>query len=118
MQIKTTTSSDTCHNGYHQKEHNQDFPDGTVSGSPPASAGDMISIPGPGRFHMTWNNWSLCATAAGTALWGLSTCAAAAEAHAPRAHTPQQERAPHRQASTPQLETIPHTVPKTQLCQK
>ena len=56
MQIKTTTSSDTCHNGYHQKEHKQDFPDGTVSGSPPASAGDMISIPGPGRFHMTWNN--------------------------------------------------------------
>ena len=56
MQIKTMMSSDTCQNGYHQKEHKSDFPGGTVNGSPPASAGDVISITGPGRFHMTWNN--------------------------------------------------------------
>ena len=29
-----------------------DFPDGPVDKNPPANAGDMGSIPGPGRFHM------------------------------------------------------------------
>ena len=29
-----------------------DFPGGTVDKNPPSSAGDMGSIPGPGRFHM------------------------------------------------------------------
>ena len=28
----------------------------TVARNPPASAGDMGSIPGLGRFHMPWNN--------------------------------------------------------------
>ena len=30
----------------------RDFLGGAVDRSPPASAGDMGSIPGPGRFHM------------------------------------------------------------------
>ena len=32
-----------------------DFPGGSVDKNPPASAGDTGSIPGPGRFHMPWN---------------------------------------------------------------
>ena len=30
----------------------RDFPGGPVVKNPPASAGDMSSIPGPGRSHM------------------------------------------------------------------
>ena len=33
-----------------------DFPGGTVDENPPAYAGDMGSIPGPGRFHMLQGN--------------------------------------------------------------
>ena len=32
------------------------FPSGRVDKNPPANAGDMGSIPGPGRFHMLWSN--------------------------------------------------------------
>ena len=38
------------------------FPGGTVDGNSPASAGDMCSIPDPGRFHMLQNNECLCTT--------------------------------------------------------
>ena len=43
------------------KQHNQkmgrrDFPGGAVVKNPPANAGDMSSIPGPGRSHMLWSN--------------------------------------------------------------
>ena len=34
----------------------QDFLSGSVVKNLPASAGDMGSIPGPGRFHMPWGN--------------------------------------------------------------
>ena len=34
----------------------KDNPSGTVDKNPPGSAEDMGSIPGPGRFHMSWNN--------------------------------------------------------------
>ena len=34
----------------------QGFPGGTVVKNPPASAGDMGLIPGPGRSHMLWSN--------------------------------------------------------------
>ena len=34
----------------------RDFPGGAVVKNPPASAGDMGSIPGPGRTHMPWSN--------------------------------------------------------------
>ena len=33
-----------------------DFPGGAVVKNPPANAGDMGSIPGPGRSHMRWRN--------------------------------------------------------------
>ena len=33
-----------------------DFPSGTVDKNPPANAGDMGSIPGPGRFHTLRSN--------------------------------------------------------------
>ena len=39
------------------------FPGGTVAESPPANAGDMGSVPGPGRSHMLWSNRSPCVTA-------------------------------------------------------
>ena len=38
------------------KVYKQDFPDGPVVRSPPASAGDRGLIPGLGRFHMPWGN--------------------------------------------------------------
>ena len=34
----------------------QDLPGGIVDKNPPASAGDLGSIPGLGRFHMPWSN--------------------------------------------------------------
>ena len=34
----------------------QDFPGGSVVKNPPASAGDMGSIPGPGRSYMSQSN--------------------------------------------------------------
>ena len=33
-----------------------DFPSGPVVKNPPANAGDTSLIPGPGRFHMQWDN--------------------------------------------------------------
>ena len=35
-----------------------DFPGGAVVKNPPANAGDMGSIPGPGRSHMPRSNWA------------------------------------------------------------
>ena len=34
----------------------EDFPGGPVVQNPPADAGDIGSIPGPGRFHLLWDN--------------------------------------------------------------
>ena len=34
----------------------RDFPGGAVVKNPPANAGDMGLIPGPGRSHMPWSN--------------------------------------------------------------
>ena len=34
----------------------RDFPGGSVVKNPPSNAGDMGSVPGPGRSHMPWNN--------------------------------------------------------------
>ena len=39
-----------------KKKECRDFPGGTVVKNPPANAGDMDSIPGPGRSHMLWSN--------------------------------------------------------------
>ena len=38
------------------KEANQDFPGGAVVKNLPVNAGDMGSIPGPGRSHMPRSN--------------------------------------------------------------
>ena len=40
----------------------QDSPGGPVAKNPPTNAGDMGSIPAPGRFHLPWGGLSLCAT--------------------------------------------------------
>ena len=42
-------------NTYFKKQF-RDFPGGTVVKNPPANAGDMGSIPGPGRSHMPRSN--------------------------------------------------------------
>ena len=39
-----------------QVQESQDFSGGPGVKNPPASAGDMSSIPGPGRSHMLWSN--------------------------------------------------------------
>ena len=38
------------------KKKIQDLPGGAVHKNPPANAGDIGSIPGPGRFHMPLGN--------------------------------------------------------------
>ena len=75
----------------------KDFPGGTVVGNLPANLGDTGSTPGLGRSHMLWSNkahapqrLSLCSGAREPQL--LSLRAATAEAHAPGAHAPQQEK--------------------------
>ena len=35
-----------------------DFSGGTVDRNPPASAGDMGLMPGPGNFHTPWSNYA------------------------------------------------------------
>ena len=35
---------------------NEGFPSGAVDENPPANAGDMGSIPGPGRSHISQSN--------------------------------------------------------------
>ena len=49
------------------EKHWWDFPGGTVVKNPPANAGDMGSIPGPGRSHMS-EQPSPCTTTAEPAL--------------------------------------------------
>ena len=65
--------------------------------NPPANAGDMGLIPGPGRSHMPWSNkahvpqlLSLLSRAHGPQL--LSLRAETTEAHVRRDHTWQQEK--------------------------
>ena len=38
------------------KNEGRDFTGGAVIKNPPANAGDMGLIPGPGRSHMPWSN--------------------------------------------------------------
>ena len=39
-----------------KKENILGFPGGPVFKNPPCNVGNMGLIPGPGRFHMLWNN--------------------------------------------------------------
>ena len=77
----------------------EDFPGGTGDRNLPASAGDMGSSPGPGRFHMPWSNWahepqllSLCSRALELQL--LRPSAATTETCEPRVYALQQEKPP------------------------
>ena len=77
--------------------------------NPPASTGDMGSIPGPGGSHMPRSNWArapqlLSLHSRAREPWLLSLRAKTTEARTPRAHAPQQERPPQWEARTPQLE--------------
>ena len=75
----------------------RDFLGGTVVKNPPANAGDMGWIPGPGRSHMLQSNkahvsqlLSLCSIAHEPQL--LSPHATTTEVHVPRARALQQEK--------------------------
>ena len=53
---KTPVSSDRLEIADSCKNTKWDFPGGTVDKNPPASAGDMGSVPGLERFHVPWSN--------------------------------------------------------------
>ena len=46
----------SCKERVCQEGKKEDFPGGPVVKNPSASAGDMGSIPGPGRSHIPWGN--------------------------------------------------------------
>ena len=50
------------------KKGRWDFPGGTVDENLPANAGNMGSIPGLGRFHITAEQLSPCTTTPGSVL--------------------------------------------------
>ena len=64
----------------------------------PASAGDMGSILGLGKFHMPWSNWACVpqllkpARSSASKPQLVSACAASAEARVPGAWAVQQEK--------------------------
>ena len=51
------------HQGILFKMHVLDFPGGPLDKNPPAKAGDVGLIPGPGRYHMPVGQLSPCTTA-------------------------------------------------------
>ena len=73
-QLKSMTSHTTY------QEYMWDFPGGSVVKNPPASAGDIGSIPALGRSHMPWKQLS-----------PYTTITEPMCSH-PRAHAPQQEK--------------------------
>ena len=74
------------------KEYILDFPGGPVVKNPPANAGDMNLIPGPGRSHMLRPH----------ALQWLGPCATTTEARA------LQQKSLQQKALAPQLRSSPH----------
>ena len=83
------------------------FPGGSVVKKKPANAGDMSSIPGPGRSHLPWSNeahepqlLSLCSRSQELqqSLSALEPVSAL-----------QQEKSPHWEALKLQLERSPHS---------
>ena len=50
------SKSPICWLKLNQKLDEVAFPGGSVVKNPPANAGDMGSIPGPGRFYVLWGN--------------------------------------------------------------
>ena len=94
-----------------RKKERRDIPGGTVDKNPPASAGDMGSMPGLGRFHMLWSNWahapqlllSLCSRACKAQLPSPRT--AATESCAPRACALTQQKPLQWEGHAQQLES-------------
>ena len=88
----------------------EDFPGGPVVKNPPADAGDMGSIPGPGRFHMPRGN-QVCVPQLLLHRVKLAHSRACAP---PQEKPPQYVHAPHleRSCRSPQLEKSPHTARK------
>ena len=86
-----------------------DFPGGPVDKNPPANAGDMGSIPGPGSFHTRWRNGaaqlqSLSSRPAGCLYWSLQAWSPSATRRAAtgEASRPQRRAAPtHHNQSEP-----------------
>ena len=83
------------------------FPGGAVVKNPPANAGAMGSIPGPGRSHMPQSNEAcapqlLSLSSRARKLQLLSPHATANEACVPRACAPQQEKPRQWEARAPQ----------------
>ena len=76
------------------------FPSGVVDNNLPVNAGDMRSIPGPGRSHKPQTSWAHVPQL-------LSRSAAATEAHAPGACALQQERPPQCNTCTPRQRGAP-----------
>ena len=77
------------------------FLGGSVVKNPSANAGDMSSVPDPGRSREP-QLLSLCSRAAELQL--LNPCAAGAEGLAPRARAPPQEKPPQWEACAWRLE--------------
>ena len=105
---------------YYEKE-NQDFPGDPEDKNPPASVGDMGSIPGLGSFHMLQSNQahvpqlrSLCS--GDRELQLLSPCAASTEARAPKACATQGEKPLQWEAQGPQLESSPRSPQPGKAC--
>ena len=53
-------STPKIHKTFESRIWHRDFPGGPVVKNLPAKAGDMGSIPGPGRFHMPQSNEAVC----------------------------------------------------------
>ena len=77
----------TVRSGLHLRVITEDFPDGPMDKNPPASAGDIGSIPGPGRFHTPQKNLVRAPQL-------LNPPATTTVAPAARARAPQQEMPP------------------------
>ena len=78
------------------------FLDGTEDENPPANAGDMDSIPGPGKFHTPWSS-----KACVPQVWGPHSSAFELLYSGQRTHTLQQAEPPPGEAHAPQLERSP-----------
>ena len=53
---ETSPSYNVIRHKEHTNKQLRDFPGGAVVKNPSANAGDMGSMPGPGRSHMPWSN--------------------------------------------------------------
>ena len=85
--------------------HCSDFPGGPAFKNPPANAGDMGSIPGPGRSRL-WRGNEACASQLPS--WrSRAHVSQLLKPVCPRARAPQQEKSPQQEAWAPQLESSP-----------